>query len=101
MDGGEGADVTEDLPLKLLSDPDFTSRNALAPKLSRRANGVVGAVLGAASPSSMAFSSIEGDPEPEAPLEKLSPLILALVKGDVWVGEPERPRVEMDILRRC
>ena len=65
---------TEDLPellfpFPLLFPPDLTSRSALAPKLIRRANGVVGVDMGVvlgASPSSTALSSMMlGEPEPD------------------------------------
>ena len=46
-----------------LPPPTRESRRARAPKLIRRANGVVGAVTGPTpSPSSMAYSSVEVEP---------------------------------------
>lgn len=55
---------TDALPLKLPL-PALTSRSALAPKLIRLANGVVGVLLGL-SPSSIALSStlVPGEPDP-------------------------------------
>lgn len=60
--------------------PVLTSRRALAPKLIRRANGELG-VGGAASPSSIAFSSIEV--EGEVLLPKLFWWLLTLPNGEV------------------
>lgn len=95
---GEEAECMEALPLPF-PEPVFTSRSALAPKLIRRAKAVVGDPFDRASPSSIAFSSMEMDGE--VPLEKLSCRALALAKADAWVGEPEMPRDVIDILRRC
>lgn len=80
--------------------PARTSRNALAPKLMRRANGDDGAVTGE-SPSSIALSSSVVVVVPVPMLEMLSRRDLAEgAKGEVWVGEqPERPSVEMDMRR--
>ena len=94
---GEEPESLEDLPLRV-PGPPLTSRSAFAPKLIRRAKGVVGELLAGASPSSMALSSAPGDAE--AVLEQLSWRPRRLPKGEVWVGEPERPRVEMDMRRR-
>lgn len=73
------------------------SRKARAPKLIRRANGVVGAVTEpTASPSSMTDSSVAAEP----PLE-MEPLRGDVPKGEVCGGElPERPSVLMDMRRR-
>ena len=94
-DGEEGKFV-EFLPLPI-PDPVLTSLSAFAPKLILRANGEPGEVFGAASPSSTAFSSIE----PEPLLEILSPRALAFPNMDGRVGEPESPKVEIDMRRRC
>lgn len=88
----------ETLPLTF-PVPVFTSRSALAPKLIRRANGEVGDPLGAGSPSSTAFSSIDVDGEP--PLETLSCRALACANAEDWVGDPDKPKDVMDIRRRC
>ncbi len=61
---GEEAEMTEALP-GVFPFPDLTSRKALAPKLIRRAKGVVGVDMGVASPSSTALSSMAGEPDPE------------------------------------
>ncbi len=61
---GEEAEVMEALPA-VFPFPALTSRNALAPKLIRRAKGVVGVVMGVASESSTAVSSMVGEPDPE------------------------------------
>ena len=61
--GGQ-AKVTEALPA-VFPFPALTSRNALAPKLIRRAKGVVGVDKGVTSPSSTALSSMPGEPDPE------------------------------------
>lgn len=79
--------------------PAFTSRSALAPKLMRRANGDDGDSPKAASPSSIALSSMEADGD--VPLEPLSCLALRPAKADAWVGEPERPKDVIDMRRRC
>jgi hypothetical protein len=73
-------------------------RIAWAPKLMRRANGVVGAVralIADGSSSSMALSSIESE-------LLVDMLALRMPKGVApAVGEdPDRPRVEMDKRRR-
>lgn len=85
-------------PSPLGFPPVLTSLSARAPKLSRRANGDVGP--GNASPSSMAFSSMLGDEaiEAEPLLEALSRLAM---KGEGWLGDPDRPTVERDMRRRC
>ena len=66
------------------------------PKLMRRTNGVVGAVLAlpcAASSSSMALSSMES--------ELVDMLPRRMPKGTPLLGEvPERPRVVMERRRR-
>lgn len=59
---GEDAGMTEALP-GVFPFPDLASRNALAPKLIRRAKGVVGVDMGVASPSSTALSSMLWEPE--------------------------------------
>lgn len=64
----------------------------------RRASGEVGAVTGE-SPSSTALSSNVDEAEPVPALETLSRREAPAAKGDVWVGEPDRPRVEMDMRR--
>ena len=79
--------------------PPLTSHKARAPKLILRANGDDGDVLGAASPSSMALSSMDGEPEP--PLETLSCRALPPGKAEGCVGEPDNPSDEMDMRRRC
>ena len=90
------------LPVAVLALAVRTSRKALAPKLMRRANAVLGVVAGAeasASPSSMTLSSSAVEPEPA--LEALSRRAGAVPKGEVCVGDdPERPRVVMDMRRR-
>ena len=86
------------LPLTF-PDPPLTSHRARAPKLILRANGDDGAVFGAASPSSMALSSMDGEPEP--PLETLPCRALPLGNAEGCVGEPDRPNDEMDMRRRC
>ena len=60
---GEEAEVMEALPA-VFPFPPLTSRSALAPKLIRRANGVVGVDMGV-SVSSTALSSMLGEPDPE------------------------------------
>ena len=79
------------LPLPLGRMPRITG----APKLTRRVNGVVGAVLAAEaglSSSSMAFSSMESELVDMLPRRRL--------KGVVLVGEvPERPSVEIESRR--
>ena len=97
LTAGEDAGFVEALPLRLPL-PALTSLRALAPKLIRRANGVAGVLAVLASPSSIALSSIPG--EPELVLETLSWRPLKLPNGEVWVGEPDKPNVEMDIRRR-
>jgi len=97
--GDTEVEEMERLPL-VLPLPVLTSRNACAPKLRRRPNGVTGVFCGAEpSPSSIASSSICGEPEPE--LEMLLLRFSGLPKGDVWVGEVASPNVVMDMLRRC
>lgn len=88
-------EVLGDLPLLLLL-PAVESRSALAPKLRRRPKGELGDVLGAASPSSIALSSMELLPL----LDPLSVRFLAPVKMD-WVGELPRPKAVMEVRRRC
>lgn len=61
---GEEAEVTEALPAVFPFTP-LTSRNAFAPKLIRRAKGVVGVDMGVPSVSSTALSSMLGEPDPE------------------------------------
>ncbi|KAI9814088.1 MAG: hypothetical protein M1832_005976 [Thelocarpon impressellum] len=99
-----GAAGLEALPLPLLPFPARTSRRARAPKLMRRAKGVVGteADVGAApSPSSMTFSSTAGGPEPALDMLSRREAAEPGPKGEVWVGEvPERPSVVMDMRRR-
>lgn len=66
---GALVEMVEDLPLAF-PDPALTSRSARAPELIRRAKGECGEVeKGAASPSSIAFSSTEV--LLDAPLERL------------------------------
>jgi hypothetical protein len=72
---------------------DLISRIARAPKLIRLANGDVGT---GASPSSKGDSSTA----PELELEMLSPRERTELKGEVWLGEPERPTVVSE-RRRC
>lgn len=84
-----------DLPL-FPPFPARASRSARAPKLRRRPKVEEGDWPGgAASPSSMADSSIELLPL----LERLSARLRALKKD--WVGELPRPRAEMEVRRRC
>ena len=68
------------------------------PKLMRRTNGVVGAVLAlpwGPSSSSMALSSIESE------LELVDMLPRRMPKGTVVLGEvPDKPRVVMERRRR-
>jgi len=66
---------------------------ARAPKLKRRANGDVGTL---ASPSSKGDSSTV----PELELEMLSPRERIEPKGEVGLGEPDRPTVVSE-RRRC
>lgn len=88
------------IPMPVPAAPVRTSRRARAPKLIRRARGVVGAVTDNPSPSSsMTLSSIAVPLVPA--LETLPRLEASAVKGEVWVGEvPDRPSVEMDTRRR-
>lgn len=91
--------LAEGLPLPepgLVAPPVRMVRMAWAPKLMRRAKGVVGAVrvLGAASSSSMAFSSMES--ELVEMLPRRMPAETGMVVGEV----PERPSVEMERRRR-
>ena len=76
--------------------PPLTSLIALAPKLNRRPNGEV---LGgpAASPLSSIALSFAGEPDPL--LDELSCRGRSAPKGEVWPGEPDRPKVEIDIRR--
>lgn len=93
--------VMEDLPLAF-PDPVLTSRSARAPELMRRAKGEEGeADSGAASPSSIAFSSIEV--LLEALVERLP--WRARAKAEAWVGDPDkppdRPNEVIERRRRC
>lgn len=92
------SDQLKPSPLKF-PGPAFTSLRALAPKLTRRANGEDGESTGGPSQSSTALSSIDADGD--MPLETLSCLARTPAKADVCVGEPERPRDVIDIRRRC
>lgn len=75
----------------------LTSRMARAPKLSRRAKGAAGLLdAEGAGSSSKGLSSTE----PELALDRLSVRGRADWKGDVWLGEPERPMVVRDSRRR-
>jgi hypothetical protein len=96
--GGDFAIETEGLPLAfVLPVLDLMSRIARAPKLRRRANGDAGMLDVGASPSSKGDSSTV----PEFELDMLSvrgrP---AGRKGDVALGDPDRPTVVND-RRRC
>jgi hypothetical protein len=92
--GGDFALETEGLPFAFpFPLVAFMLRIARAPKLMRRAKGVVGTLEVGASPSSNGLSSTV----PEFELEMLSPRER---KGEVWFGEPDRPTVVRD-RRRC
>lgn len=76
----------------------LTSRRARAPKLNRRAKGVAGLLLAdGAGSSSKGLSSTE----PEFALDRLSVRGRAFWKGEVWLGEAERPMVVRDRRRFC
>lgn len=98
--GGDLGLAMEGLPLAFPTfpfPPARTSRRARAPKLKRRAKGVGGmleAVPGASSSKGLSST------EPEVALEMLSPRERWL-KGEVWFGEAERPKVVRDRRRRC
>ena len=85
------------LPLPIL--PARASRRACAPKDTRLAKGELGVTLGEVlSASSATASSLFGmDPHE---LDRLPRRKARLPKVEVWVGEPDRPRVVMDS-RRC
>ena len=88
----------EGLPLEFPTLPllCLTSRMARAPKLSRRAKGVAGLLLAAGvASSSKGLSSTE----PELTLERLSVRGRGW-KGELWLGEPDRPSVVMERRRR-
>ena len=89
----EGLGLPFPVPLPL---PVLTSRMARAPKLKRRAKGVVGTLELGASPSSNGLSSTE----PEFALERLSVRGRVDVNGEPWLGEPERPTVVRERRRR-
>lgn len=75
------------------------SRSACAPKETRRANGELGAALGdVPSVSSVTASSELGAFDPHE-LDRLPWRKARLPKADVWVGEPDSPRVVMDSRR--
>ena len=98
----------DELPLSPgLLDPaplldDRRSRMARAPKLARRPNALglaAGPSLrGAAgpSPSAMADSSLL----PLLAEPRLSPRPRKELKGDIWLGEPDRPSVVSEMRRR-
>ena len=70
-------------------------RMLAGPKLIRRTNGVLGAVLEYMSSSSIALSSMESE------LFELVDTLPRRTKEDVFVGElPERPRVVTERRRR-
>lgn len=84
------------LPLPIL--PARASRRACAPKDTRRAKGELGVALGGVpSASSATASSFGMEPHELDMLPRRKP---RLPKVEVWVGEPDRPRVVMDS-RRC
>jgi hypothetical protein len=92
---GRGAVVYEGvLPVPGLLPP-LTPRRACAPKDIRRAKGVVGALRPGPSSSSMAFSSNDSEPAVE-----MLPRRALNGNGDVCVGEPDKPSVEIDMRRR-
>jgi hypothetical protein len=97
LEVGEETKV-EALPLAALLFPARTSLSALAPKLMRRTKGEAGGGP-AASPSSMTFSSSVA-----VPMDDVEPTLVLLSrrarKGDVCVGDPDRPSVVKDIRRR-
>lgn len=77
--------------------PVLMSRMARAPKLRRRPNGVAGTLDAGASLSSNGLSSTV----PELELEMLPARgRMPGVKGELWLGEPDRPMVVSD-KRRC
>jgi hypothetical protein len=89
---------TEGLPLAfgLPEPPALTSRKALAPKLMRRANGVVGTLAPEGVSSSKGLSSTE----PELALDSLSRRARAVLKGLDWLpGRADRPSVVMESRR--
>lgn len=96
--GGDFAIETEGLPLAfVLPVLDLISRIARAPKLRRRANGDAGTLDVGASPSSKGDSSTV----PEFELDRLSVRGRPLGrKGEVALGDPDRPTVVND-RRRC
>ncbi|KAI9772254.1 MAG: hypothetical protein M1840_001003 [Geoglossum simile] len=93
-----GETKVEALPLAALLFPARTSLSALAPKLMRRAKGEAGGGP-VASPSSMTFSS-----SVTVPMDDVEPTLVLLSrrarKGDVCVGDPDKPSVVKDIRRR-
>lgn len=103
-DKGEGLGLefvvmVEEMDALPFIDPPFpplTSRIALAPKLNRLPNGEV---LGWAAPSPLSSIALSLVGEPEPLLDELSCRARTPLKGEVWLGEPERPKVEMDIRR--
>jgi hypothetical protein len=95
--GGDFATETEGLPLAfVLPVLALISLIARAPKLRRRAKGEAGALDVGASPSSKGDSSTV----PELELDRLSVRGRPGVKGDVALGEPDKPTVVSD-RRRC
>lgn len=85
------------LPLPML--PVRASRSAWAPKETRRANGELGVAPGdALSASSPIASSALGALDPME-LDRLPGRKARFPKAEVWVGEPDRPRVEIDSRR--
>lgn len=92
----------EGLPLGFPTLPllCLTSRSARAPKLSRRAKGVAGLLLELEADGAGSSSKGLSSTEPELALDRLSVRGRALWKGDVWLGEPDRPSVVRDRRRR-
>jgi hypothetical protein len=85
------------LPLPIL--PARASRRAWAPKDTRRAKGELGVAPGEdPSVSSATASSLFGTDPNE--LDRLPRRKARLPKVEVWVGEPDSPRVVIDS-RRC
>jgi hypothetical protein len=79
----------------------LTSRSARAPKLRRRAKGVAGLLLLLEAEGGGSSSKGLSSTEPELALERLSVRGRAVWKGEVWLGEAERPMVVSDRRRRC
>lgn len=78
--------------------PERASRNACAPKESRRAKGELGVAPGeepsASSVSTSSFGALEPHELDRLPRRKPRP-----PSDEVWVGEPDNPSVVIDSRR--